>query len=59
MRIYRCIELIQTQPEKVYWHRQNQWARIYIFFIKNILQMEGNYLMMKEVVKEELKKVEG
>ena len=46
---------IYNQLENVDWHNQNQWQEIYDFFIKNMLQMEENYLMVKEMVKEELK----
>jgi hypothetical protein len=46
---------IYTQLKNVDWHRQNQWPDIYNFFIKNMLQMEENYLMVKEMVKEELR----
>jgi hypothetical protein len=49
---------IFTQLENVDWHRQNQWMQIYDFFIKNMLQMEENFLMMNEVVKEELRNTE-
>jgi hypothetical protein len=49
---------IFTKLENVDWHRQNQWTAIYDFFIKNMLQMEENFLMVKEVVKEELRNVE-
>jgi hypothetical protein len=46
---------IYTQLNDVDWHNQNQWPDIYNFFIKNMLQMEENYLMVKEIVKEELR----
>lgn len=46
---------IYTQLENVDWHRQNQWPEIYDFFIRNMLLMEDNYLMVKEMVKEELR----
>lgn len=49
---------IYAQLENVDWHRQNQWPAIYDFFIKNMLQMEENFLMVKEVVKEELRNAE-
>ncbi len=49
---------IYTQLKNVDWHRQNQWPDIYNFFIKNMLQMEENYLMVKEMVKEELRNQE-
>jgi len=47
---------IYTQLDNVDWHNLNQWPDIYNFFIKNMLQMEENYLMVKEMVKEELRK---
>jgi hypothetical protein len=50
--------LTQTQLENTDWHHQNQWAAIYDFFIKNMLQMEENFLMVKEVLKEELRNAE-
>jgi len=46
---------IYTQLENVDWHIQNQWPEIYNFFIKNMMQMEENFLMVKESVKEELR----
>jgi hypothetical protein len=46
---------IYTQLNNIDWHNQNQWTQIYDFFIKNMLQMEENFLMVKEVVKEELR----
>ena len=46
---------IYTQLGNVDWHNQNQWPEIYDFFIKNMLQMEENFLMVKEMVKEELR----
>ena len=49
---------IYTQLENVDWHNQNQWPEIYNFYIKNMLQMEDNFLMVKEVVKEELRNAE-
>jgi len=49
---------IYTQLENVDWHNQNQWPIIYDFFIKNMLQMEENFLMVKEMVKEELRNEE-
>jgi hypothetical protein len=58
MRINSCIMLTQTQLENTDWHHQNQWAAIYDFFIKNMLQMEENFLMVKEVLKEELRNAE-
>ncbi|GAB1450112.1 hypothetical protein MASR2M47_01680 [Draconibacterium sp.] len=46
---------IYAQLENIDWHNQNQWPEIYDFFIKNMLQLEENYLMVKEMVKEELR----
>jgi hypothetical protein len=46
---------IYTQFEGADWHRQSQWPEIYEFFIKNMLQLEENFLMVKESVKEELR----
>ena len=46
---------IYTELENVDWHNQNLWPVIYDFFIKNMLQIEENYLMAKEMVKEELR----
>lgn len=47
---------IYSQLENVDWHNQNQWPVIYDFFITNMLQLEENYLMVKEMVKEELRR---
>jgi hypothetical protein len=49
---------IYTQLENVDWHNQNRWPGIYDFFIKNMLLMEENFLMAKEMVKEELRNQE-
>jgi hypothetical protein len=49
---------IYTQLGNIDWHSQNQWPIIYDFFIKNMLQMEENFLMVKEMVKEELRNQE-
>lgn len=46
---------IYTQLDNIDWHNQNQWPVIYDFFIKYMLQMEENYLMVKESIKEELR----
>ena len=46
---------IYTKLENVDWHNQEQWPDIYNFFIKNMLQMEENYLAVKEVLLEELR----
>jgi hypothetical protein len=58
MRIYLHIKWTYPQPGNVDWLRKNQWPDIYDFFIKNMLQMEENYLMLKEMVKEELRNAE-
>lgn len=47
---------IFTKLENVDWHSKKKWPDIYNFFIKNMLQMEENYLSVKEVLKEELRK---
>ena len=46
---------IYTQLENADWHNQNQWPEIYDFFIKNMLQLEENFLMVKDSLKEELR----
>jgi len=46
---------IYTQLENVDWHRQNQWPEIYDFFIKNMLQLEENFLLVKESLKDDLR----
>jgi hypothetical protein len=47
---------IYTRLGEVDWHRQQQWPEIYDFFFRNMFQLEENFLMIKEVLKEELKK---
>ncbi len=47
---------IFTQLRNVDFHRQNQWPEIYAFFSENMIRLEDNFLMLKEVLKEELKK---
>lgn len=47
---------IYTKLENIDWHKQENWPEIYNFFITNMLQMEKNYLEVKEILKEELKK---
>jgi len=37
-------------------HRQSQWSEVYGFFILNMPKLEENFLLLKEVLKEELKK---
>lgn len=41
---------------KVDFHRQNQWPDVFAFFATNMLKLEENFLMVKEVLKEELRK---
>lgn len=45
---------IYSSLEKVDLHRQNQWPDIYNFFIDNMLQMEENFLLISDILKEEL-----
>lgn len=45
---------IYKQLDEVDIHRQNQWPDIYNFFIENMLQLEKNFLMVRDVFKEEL-----
>ncbi len=35
-------------------HRQNQWPDIYNFFIANMLLLETNFLVIRDLIKEEL-----
>ena len=46
---------IYTQLENVDWHRQNQWPEIYIFFIRKMLQMEENFVLLKDSLMDELR----
>jgi hypothetical protein len=48
-RIYRSLGNVD-------FHRQNQWIEVYNFFIENMPKLEENFLMVKEVLKEELRK---
>ena len=45
---------IFTELTDVDIHRQNQWPHIYNFFIDNMLQLEKNFLLIRDVFKEEL-----
>ncbi len=38
----------------VNYHRREDWPRIYNFFIENMLRLEENFLMVRDVLKEEL-----
>lgn len=45
---------IYTELPGVDIHRQNQWPEFYNFFIDNMLKLEENFLMLRDVFKEEL-----
>ncbi len=45
---------IYTILEKVDLHRQNQWPDIFNFFIDNMLKLEENFLMISDVLRQEL-----
>ncbi len=47
---------IYTKLPEVDIHRQNQWPDIYNFFIENMLKLEENFLMLRDVLKEEMQK---
>lgn len=44
---------IYTELQDVDIHRQNQWPDIYNFFIDNMLQLEENFLLIRDLLKEE------
>jgi hypothetical protein len=46
---------IYTQLGNIDWHRREQWPNIYNFFIENMLQLEENFLMVKDSLKTDLK----
>ena len=46
---------IYVQLNNVDWHQKMVWPDIYNFFIENMLQMEENFLIVKDSLKEELK----
>ncbi|MFV0592468.1 MAG: DUF4268 domain-containing protein [Draconibacterium sp.] len=46
---------IYTQLNGVDFHRQNQWPEIYNFFIENMLQLESNFMSIRDLLQEELK----
>lgn len=46
---------IYTKLENVDFHRQNQWPDIYNFFIDNMLQLEENFMQVKDILEAELK----
>lgn len=46
-RIYIALENVDL-------HGQNQWPEIYNFFIENMIQLEENFLMVSDILKEKL-----
>ncbi|NQU53980.1 MAG: DUF4268 domain-containing protein [Bacteroidetes bacterium] len=46
---------IYTTLENVDLHRQNQWPDIYNFFIENMMKLEENFLLVRDVLEVELK----
>ncbi|NOR74734.1 MAG: DUF4268 domain-containing protein [Draconibacterium sp.] len=47
---------IYTTLENIDIHKQNQWPDIYNFFIKNMMSLEDNFLMVRDVLEGELNK---
>lgn len=45
---------IYTTLENVDIHRQNQWPDIYNFFIDNMMRLEENFLLVRDVLEAEL-----
>ena len=48
-RIYHSLEGVDL-------HRQHQWPDIYNYFIEAMIKLESNFLEIRDLVKEELKK---
>lgn len=46
---------IYTQLDQVDLHRQNQWPQIFQFFIENMSKLEENFLLLRDLLNEELK----
>lgn len=46
---------IYTRLKNVDFHRKEQWPAIYDFYFKNMLQLENNFLEVREIVQEALK----
>ncbi|WP_167608126.1 DUF4268 domain-containing protein [Maribellus sediminis] len=46
---------IYTVLEGVDLHRQNQWPEIFSFYIENMAKLEDNFLMIRDLLIEELK----
>lgn len=44
---------IFTRLDDVDFHRQSQWPAVYAFFVENMSKLEENFLMLREVLKEE------
>ncbi len=47
---------IYTTLENVDLHNQNQWPDIYNFFIENMMKLEDNFLLVKDVLEGELRR---
>ena len=47
---------IYTTLESVDIHRQNQWPDIYNFFIDNMMRLEANFMLVRDVLEGELSK---
>ncbi|WP_297092485.1 DUF4268 domain-containing protein [uncultured Draconibacterium sp.] len=48
-RIYTCLPNVD-------FHRQNQWPDIFDFFIENMLKLETNFLEIRDLLQEALKR---
>jgi len=46
---------IYTKLKNVDLHRQNQWPDIYNFFIENMIKLEENFLVVRDILERELK----
>lgn len=46
---------ICTKLDGVDFHRQNDWPRIFDFYIENMLKLEDNFLQLRDLLQEELK----
>jgi len=47
---------IYTQLDNVDFHRQNQWEEIHDFFIENMARLEDNFLEVKDILVEEMRR---
>jgi len=45
---------IYAIKENIDLHRQNQWPDIFNFFIENMMQLEENFLAVRDILREEL-----